>query len=157
MGRALRILLAEDNPGDVYLIKEALNRHSPEHELLVATDGGSAWKLIEAAEKPRARKFDIFMLDLNLPTRPGLELLARVRSSRGRMSRALIVIVTSSNAAQDRSAAAQGGADYFFCKPSNLDAFLQLGAIVRRLWAERTRRRGTSTASRTAGGRDGRS
>jgi DNA-binding response OmpR family regulator len=124
--------LAEDNPGDVFLFQEALNRSSIAHELTVATDGEGAWKWIEAAEKADAG-FDLFVLDLNLPVRPGLELLARIRSSRGKISRAPVVIMTSSNAVRDRSAAAHGGADYYFCKPSNLDEFLKLGSIVQQL------------------------
>jgi CheY-like chemotaxis protein len=137
MGRALRILLAEDNPGDVFLVKEALKKHSIEHELTVASDGGAAWKLIEAADQPHNKGFDIFMLDLNLPVRPGLELLGRIRSSRRKMSRAVIVVVTSSNASGDRNAVARGGADYYFCKPSTLEGFLRLGSIVKELWEAR--------------------
>jgi len=133
MREGLRILLAEDNPGDVFLFEEALKRHAISHELTVATDGEGAWKWIEAAETAQAG-FDLFVLDLNLPVRPGLELLARIRSSHGKMSRAPVVIMTSSNAMRDRSAAAHGGADYYFCKPSNLDEFLKLGSIVQQLW-----------------------
>lgn len=138
MRRALRILLAEDNPGDVYLVKEAFKTHSLEHELIVAGDGGVAWQLIEEADQPRTQGFDIFMLDLNLPVRTGLELLARIRSSRRKMSRAVVVIVTSSNATGDRNAAISGGADFYFCKPSTLDGFLQLGSIVKELWGARS-------------------
>jgi CheY-like chemotaxis protein len=142
-----RILLAEDNPGDVFLVKAALKRHAIEHELTVARDGQSAWKLIEAAEASPDQQFDLFMLDLNLPVRPGLELLARIRSSSGEMSRALVLIMTSSNSAQDRAAAAQDGADYYFFKPSNLEAFLELGSVVKDLWAERNDRKSNQASS----------
>ena len=132
-----RILLAEDNPGDVFLVRAALQRHAIEHELTVAGDGQAAWKLIEAAEASPDQQFDLFMLDLNLPVRPGLELLARIRNSSGGMSRALVLIMTSSNSVQDRAAAAQDGADYYFFKPSTLEAFLELGSIVKNLCAGR--------------------
>lgn len=137
MRQAVRILLAEDNPGDVFLVKQALKRHSIEHELTIAKDGQQAWKLIEASEQPAAGTFDIVMLDLNLPVRPGSELLARIRTSSGELSRVLVVILTSSNSPHDRNAALRDGADYYFCKPSDYEAFLQLGAITKELWDTR--------------------
>ena len=138
MGPALRILLAEDNPGDVFLVEEALNRQSIAHEITVVSDGERAWKSIEAADAAGGGAFDLFMLDLNLPVRPGLELLARIRRSRGRISKAPVVIVTSSNSTRDRNAAARGGADYYFCKPSKLEEFLKLGPILEQLWIAST-------------------
>lgn len=132
MRPALRILLAEDNPGDVFLVEEALRQHAIPHELTVATDGDKAWKWIDKAEAGR-QCFDLFMLDLNLPIRPGIELLNRIRSSAGKISKAPILIMTSSDAPRDRSAAARGGASYYFRKPSSLDEYLTLGSIVEQL------------------------
>lgn len=130
MKPGLRILLAEDNPGDVFLVKEALRRHGIDHSLTTAANGQAAWELIEAAERQPRGGYDFFMIDLNLPSRPGVELVARIRSSRTSMSHAPILIVTSSGAPRDRAAAAQAGADYYFCKPSDLTQFLGLGLIV---------------------------
>jgi DNA-binding response OmpR family regulator len=155
MGRALRILLVEDDPGDVFLVKEALNRHSLKHELTVAGDGGAAWALIERADTPRGRNFDIFLLDLNLPVRPGLELLKRIRSSRRSMARALVVIVTSSNSPVDRDGATQGGADYYFCKPSHFEEFLQLGSVLKELCAARARKKTTRTGLKKLHSKEG--
>ena len=129
----LRILLAEDNPGDVFLVKEALRRQGIEHTLTLATNGQAAWELIEAAEHRPAAGYDLFMIDLNLPSRPGVELVARIRSSPTSMGHAPVVIVTSSSAPRDRSAADRAGANYYFCKPSNFAQFLKLGSIVEQL------------------------
>lgn len=133
----LRILLAEDNPGDVYLVKEALKQHAIEHELILAEDGLSAWALIDAVESDGARRFDICILDLNLPVRDGLELAARIRGCDGKQPGTLIIMMTSSNSVRERSAALQAGADYYFCKPSNLEDFLGFGGILRDLWQTR--------------------
>lgn len=138
---ALRILLAEDNPGDVYLVREALRQHSIEHELVLAEDGLSAWKLIDGAKPDRAKDFDICILDLNLPVRDGLELAARIRGSDGARPRTLILVMSSSSSTRERDAALQAGADYYFCKPSNLEEFLGFGAILRDLWKARLRER----------------
>lgn len=133
MKPALRILLAEDNPGDVFLVQEALRRHGVEHTLTVATNGQAAWELIGAAEANPAAHFDLFLIDLNLPSRPGVEIVARIRSSRSPLAKASIIVVTSSNSPADRAAANRAGADYYFCKPSHLAQFLHLGAIVRQI------------------------
>lgn len=132
---ALRILLAEDNPGDVFLVREALNKHCKEYDLTVAPDGQSAWKLIEAAEGDPRERFTFFLLDLNLPIRPGIELVTRIRRSTTDLSQSIVVMMTSSSAVYDQCAALDAGADYYFCKPSNYEEFMQLGDLVRTLWA----------------------
>ena len=131
MKPAFRILLAEDNPGDVFLVKEALRRYGVDCNLTVADNGQEGWDLIEAGDADPARAFDLFMIDLNLPARPGVELVARIRSARGTMAKAPVLIFTSSSSARDRAAANRAGANYYFCKPSNLEQFLELGSIVR--------------------------
>lgn len=141
---ALRILLAEDNPGDVYLVREALRQHSIEHELVLAEDGMSAWKLIDRVESDGAKRFEICILDLNLPVRDGLELAAHIRVGEGTRPRTLIFIMSSSNSVRERDAAVQAGADYYFCKPSNLEDFLRFGAILQDLWKTRQKEVQTS-------------
>jgi len=154
MARAMRILLAEDNPGDVFLVKRALSRHlAVEHELVVANDGDAAWKLIESADGTPAASFDLFIIDLNLPVRPGLEVLARIRRCRGKMSRAIVLVVTSSSSMPDRDAARRGGADYYFCKPSDLASFLNLGIVVRDLWNVRAGEKTSKPQRRAVRGR----
>jgi CheY-like chemotaxis protein len=133
-----RILLAEDNPGDVFLVEEALRRYSVPNILTLAADGEAAWDCIEAAESPGNPGFDLFLLELNLPARSGFELLERIRSSRGSVAHVPVVIITSSSAQRGRAAAERRGAGYYFCKPSHLEEFLELGSIVREVLAENT-------------------
>jgi DNA-binding response OmpR family regulator len=97
--------------------------------------------MIEAAETNQRRVFTFFLLDLNLPAHAGLELLARIRRS-PLMARMPVVIVTSSDAVRDRMSIEKSGADYYFCKPSRLETFLELGSIVQRLWVEHIKRVG---------------
>lgn len=135
MPKIIRVLLAEDNPGDVFLIEEALTQNGVPHSTTVASDGQKAWQLIESAEDPATGGFDFFILDFNLPLRSGVELATRIRSSTGEVARAPILIASSSNAPRDRQAAETAGANSYFCKPSNLEAFIALGGIVKELWS----------------------
>ena len=65
---SLQILLAEDNPGDVLLVKESLDVHKIDHRLHVVTDGEQALTFLDHMGEPGSPPYpDIFLLDLNLP------------------------------------------------------------------------------------------
>src|ERR1041385_2344544 len=51
MTRPLSIFIAEDNPGDVALVREALQEHNVAHRLVVASDGAEAKRYIEEIGK----------------------------------------------------------------------------------------------------------
>lgn len=66
-----RILLAEDNDGDIFLVRRALEKKGVVHELTVVRDGEEALKLLERTENDP--KFGLILLDLNLPKVDGLK------------------------------------------------------------------------------------
>jgi len=125
-----RILLAEDNPGDVFLFREALRAHGLTCELIVAEDGEKALTLIEKAGTDGNRgNPDLIVLDINLPKRSGQEVLQSVRGN-ATFAKVPVVILTSSASPDDRSKATQAGADFYLHKSSNLDDFFQIGKII---------------------------
>uniref|UniRef100_Q01PF9 Response regulator receiver protein n=1 Tax=Solibacter usitatus (strain Ellin6076) TaxID=234267 RepID=Q01PF9_SOLUE len=137
MSKPLRIFLAEDNAGDVELVREALREHHIEHELTLARDGLAARDYIQRLRAtPDAPLPDILLLDLNLPKAEGHELFRMFRAN-PRCSRTPVIVVTSSNAPKDRERAEALGAAHYFRKPSDLMEFLELGSIIRRLAIER--------------------
>ncbi|MGH9584979.1 MAG: response regulator [Bryobacteraceae bacterium] len=127
------IALIEDNPADAFLIEEAIARHTAGLKLLAIRDGEEAIRLIEQADADEAVSCPaLILLDLNLPTKTGEEVLAHIRAS-GRCAGVPVVVVTSSDSPQDRERAERLGADRYFRKPADYDAFMQLGAIVKEL------------------------
>lgn len=131
MKELLQVLIAEDNRGDVRLVREALREHHVEHELRVVWDGLQAERYInrigQADDTPCP---DVLLLDLNLPHRDGHELLQIFRAHP--LCGAIpVIVITSSGAESDRKRAAEIGATYYFQKPSDVDEFIRLGAIVR--------------------------
>jgi CheY-like chemotaxis protein len=137
MTKPLRIFLAEDNPGDVELVREALREHHIEHELTLARDGMAAKSYIERlAAAPDSPLPDLLLLDLNLPKAEGHELFSMFRAN-PRCTHTLVIVVTSSNAPRDRERAEALGAAHYFRKPSDLAAFLELGSVIRKLAEER--------------------
>lgn len=129
---AVKIFLAEDNPADVYLLREALgiNEHDGV-ELMVVHDGEQAIDFIRRREGFESVPApDLIVLDLNLPKSDGSEVLRQVRSSEEFRS-IPVVILTSSDSPSDRACAEQLGASAYLTKPSDLDAFLALGDQLR--------------------------
>jgi CheY-like chemotaxis protein len=127
----LKILLVEDNPGDVLLVRRALDKQPVEHELHAMRDGLEAALFIERAGQPGAPPCpDLFLLDLNLPKRDGYELLVLLRAHPVCGDKP-VIIITSSDSEKDRRRAMEGGATRYFKKPSDLDEFMKLGALVR--------------------------
>jgi chemotaxis family two-component system response regulator Rcp1 len=107
-----RIWIAEDNPADVYLIEEALRRHQFPYVLKTADNGEDMLKMIAGIEQdPSAICPDLFLIDLNLPRRPGDEILARIRKST-RCAHVPAIVITSSDSPQDRARARELGLRY---------------------------------------------
>ena len=124
------MLLAEDNPGDVYLVREALSLERLEFDLLVRSDGEQMSDFIDQIDAGAARCPDVVLLDLNLPRRSGVSLLERLRQS-SLCGEVPVIVVTSSASPQDREIATRLGASSYFQKPSDFDEFMRLGSLVR--------------------------
>jgi CheY-like chemotaxis protein len=126
------ILLAEDNPADVYLIREAIIKHGngKDFELVVASDGEQAIDFIMRRNRfANASRPDLIILDLNLPKSDGVDVLRCIRE-RSDLGNIPVVILTSSDSPSDRSATERLGASSFITKPSDLDAFMALGGTL---------------------------
>ncbi len=125
------ILLIEDNPGDVELIKECLRSRGIRYELTHCETVDSALQLVASYRADGARVPDLMLLDYNLPRGEARTVLQAIGSNPA-LAQMRKAVVTSSLAPKDREEALRFGADAFVCKPADLDAFLADvgGAIV---------------------------
>ncbi|HYZ84743.1 MAG TPA: response regulator [Bryobacteraceae bacterium] len=131
----LTLLIAEDNPTDVLLVKEAIKQYALPLDTFVVDDGQKALDFIERHEiDATAPVPDIILLDLNLPKRSGLEVLRQVRQSR-KCANVAVVVFTSSDAAEDRNAVGALGITGYFRKPSQYEQFLQIGQVLKEVSA----------------------
>ena len=127
------LLLVEDSPADVYLVEEAMRSEGLPFSIDVAEDGESAIRKIDAMDaRAEIRIPTVMLLDMNVPRRTGLEVLARLRQSE-RCKDIPVVMISSSDLPTERQRALQLGAADYFRKPSSLDEFMELGKVVRRL------------------------
>lgn len=124
--------MVEDNPADVLLVREALQENAVRCELIIITNGERATEFIQAFDDGDASGPDLVILDLNLPRKPGLYVLERIRASK-KCNHVPVVILSSSDNYQDKRDAAALGASQYFRKPSRLAEFLQLGSVFKEL------------------------
>jgi CheY-like chemotaxis protein len=126
-----QIVLAEDNPADIMLVRRALEEHHVHCDLHVLSDGEDAVSFIDGLDVDSKLPCpDLLLLDLYLPKRDGNEVLGHLRASQ-RCGQIPVVVLTSSDATWDRENAAKNHATHYFRKPSSLDKFMLLGRIVK--------------------------
>ncbi len=133
MTRSLRILLVEDSPSDVRLIREALKDTPVWVQLTVAQDGVEAIEYLHNSEKGLAARPDLMLLDLNLPRKNGREVLAEVKTS-PTLKQIPILVMTSSRSDEDIAQAYALNANCFITKPGDLDEYQNVVKAIEEFW-----------------------
>jgi CheY-like chemotaxis protein len=123
--QAIEVLLVEDDPGDVLMTTEAFEL-SPLHSTLhVVGDGEQALRFLrQAGEFTGAPRPALILLDLNLPRRNGLEVLAELKGDPDLLT-IPVVIFSTSQAETDIAASYQLHANAYITKPVSLDLFTE--------------------------------
>ena len=130
----LNILLVEDNPGDVRLMEEALRESHDRTRLHVVNDGEAAIGFLRHCSGfERAPRPDLIFLDLNLPRRDGREVLADIKNDE-QLKRIPVVVLTTSEADRDITAAYDLHANCYVKKPIELERFLHVIRECQRFW-----------------------
>lgn len=128
------ILLVEDNPADVRLTAEAFKEGGLNSHLSVAVDGAEALDfLFRRGKHDQALRPDLILLDLNLPRRGGLEVLAEVKGDRS-LRPIPVIILTTSNAEDDIRRSYELHANCYINKPIDMEAFIETVASISRFW-----------------------
>jgi CheY-like chemotaxis protein len=126
-----RIVLVEDNPGDVLLFEMALKENGIPCELTLFHNGTEALRALSALEGT-ALVPDAILLDLNTPRSDGFQVLIQITQS-PRLSHVPIAILTSSKASSDKHRAVLQSVR-FIQKPSHLEEFLAtVGAAIKEM------------------------
>jgi two-component system sensor histidine kinase/response regulator len=108
--RSARVLLAEDNPVNTRLVLVILERHG--YTVTTASTGR------QAVEAVAAERFDIVLMDMQMPEMDGFEATAAIRAAEAGTSRHLPIIALTARAMKgDREACLAAGADGYLPKP----------------------------------------
>ncbi len=126
---AYTILLVEDDSNDVLLIRRAFKKANIANPLQVVEDGDRALTYLEGqgpyADREQYPLPILVLLDLKLPRRSGLEVLAWLRQRQG-LKRLPVVVLTSSKENRDIDQAYDLGANSYLAKPVEFDALVEM-------------------------------
>jgi two-component system, chemotaxis family, response regulator Rcp1 len=129
MARSLRILLVEDEKGDVIITKRALANMGALGDVPVASNGEEALDFLNQSPSPT----DLILLDLNMIRMNGFEFLREVRQD-PRFEKIPVVILTLSARPSDMETAYALGANAYVIKPPEVREFMATVVRVVRYW-----------------------
>lgn len=134
MDKIPNILLVEDDPNDVEITQRAFDKLGLECELNVVDNGIKALQyLFREGDYANAKVPDLVLLDINLPFKSGLDVLREIKTHKVLHS-IPIVILSSSEAANDIEHAYDAHANSYICKKSNFTDFLETLKSLRSFW-----------------------
>jgi two-component system chemotaxis response regulator CheY len=107
-GRQARILIVEDSPAMRHLLTIAVKRRGA--QVTEAPDGLAALQCL------KTDRYDLVLVDLNMPILDGMKLIQRIRSDRSLDATRICVVTTESSEEAERDARALG-ADFYLKKP----------------------------------------
>jgi len=128
------ILLVEDNPGDVRLIKEIFREAKIQNNMHVAMDGEIAMQiLLKEGKFCNTASPDLILLDLNLPKKDGRELLSEIKGNID-LKNIPVVILTTSTAKEDIIDTYNNHANSYITKPADLYQFIKVVESIQNFW-----------------------
>jgi len=125
----IKILLIEDNPGDVELVKIGFREAKVANEIQVITDGQTAIDFFENDNDMP----DVVLLDINLPKIDGFEILKFIRT-KSIVPNLPVIILTSSETEFDINKSYASNANSFVSKPVDFDKFSQAIKSLGNFW-----------------------
>lgn len=132
------ILLVEDNPGDVALMTKRLEERGLACCIEVCRDGEDASTYFTEVKANRRKKPQLLILDINLPRKNGLEVLAYIKNDPD-LHTIPAVIFSSSSTASDIKRAYLEGANGYIVKPLDLDAYHDKIDAIFEFWLQTAR------------------
>lgn len=122
----ISVLLVDDDPGDVLLVREAFQDHKVGNLLSVVSDGVEAVEYVRAqGSYSDASRPDLILLDLNLPRKSGIEVLQEIKSDPA-LSTIPVVVLTTSEAEEDILRAYKLHANAYITKPVDFEQFARI-------------------------------
>ena len=133
------ILLVEDNDDDVFLMKRALKNAGITNQLYVVEDGQQAIDYLSGtgiyADREQHPLPALVFLDLKLPFKSGLDVLAWIRKQ-PHLEGLVVVVLTSSNEPMDLKQSYKLGANSYVVKPPTAAQLLDLAKAFKWYWLE---------------------
>jgi two-component system response regulator len=134
--RPVNILMADDDPDDRMLMKEALDENNLSNAIHFVEDGEELvhylYKKGKFTTQPTFRP-GLILLDLNMPKIDGREALKIIKSDRD-LRRIPVIILTTSNSEWDITNTYDLGVNSFICKPVRFDQLIEIIRAIGNYW-----------------------
>lgn len=132
--KQVHILLVEDNEGDIFLTKEALEDSKIINRISVVRNGKDALDFVfQRGAFVQAETPDLILLDINLPLKNGHEVLTELKSSQ-LVKHIPIIMLTTSSSETDINKSYNNYANCFVTKPVEVNDFLDAVASIENFW-----------------------
>jgi len=131
------VLLADDDPNDVFLLQRAFQKTNIANPLQVVRDGEEAMAYLSGqaqyADRQRHPLPVLLLLDLKMPRKSGFEVLRWLRQQ-SVLKRLPVVVLTSSNQNPDINKAFDLGANSYIVKPGGFDSLVEMVKNLNLYW-----------------------
>ena len=125
----IKILLVEDNEGDIVLTQEALKDGRIKNNIIIARDGVEALALLDSGESLP----DLILLDINLPKLNGLEVLTAIKTDL-RLKTIPVIMLSTSDEQNDILTSYYNYANCFITKPVDFNRFIDVVRTIETFW-----------------------
>lgn len=134
MVNPIHILLVEDNEGDIFLTREALEDGKIVNKLTVLKDGKEAIDFLEKKGKYEAESGpDLILLDVNLPKKSGHEVLKFIKHHDS-FRQIPVIMLTTSSSERDIIDSYKNYANCYITKPVDADEFIKAVLSIEHFW-----------------------
>ncbi len=134
LGRLIEVLLVEDDPADVELTLEVMDRTKLKVQMNVVKDGVEAMEYLRRDGKyTDSIRPDLILLDLNMPRKDGREVLREIKADEDLKSIS-VVILTTSDSDEDIIKTYATGANCYVTKPVGLEQFTKVVRSIEDFW-----------------------
>lgn len=131
------LLHVEDDPNDVLLLQRAFKKANAPLTIHAVTDGDKAVAYLsgagEFADREKYPLPTVVLLDLKMPRKSGLEVLAWIRGEQ-KVRRLVVIIFTSSKHDEDVNRAYELGANSYLVKPVGFDMLVDVAKMIQQYW-----------------------
>jgi CheY-like chemotaxis protein len=138
--QSISFLMAEDDPDDRLLIKEAFRENQAANSIHFVKDGVELLDYLRRQDKYLANPGnapvpDLILLDLNMPRKDGREALKEIKTD-PHLRHIPVVVLTTSNAEEDIQHCYDIGATSYIIKPVKFDKLVEAIKRLRQYWVQ---------------------
>ena len=130
--KPVKILLVEDNEGDILLTSDALEECRIMNEVAIIRDGESAIEFFKHLKNKEDRP-DLVLLDINIPKKSGLEVLAFLKTSEN-YKQIPVIMLTTSSSEKDVILSYKNYANCYITKPIEVSQFMDAITKIEEFW-----------------------